>query len=67
MRYDKDSVKTLVKQATMVVVDREIYDVKQCHEDYFEGLTESGEYVQVYYDEIDLELDSIYKTILLNP
>jgi hypothetical protein len=67
MRYDKSSAKTLVKQATMVVVDREIYDVKQCHEDYFEALTEDGEYVQVYYDEIDLELDSIYKTILLNP
>lgn len=67
MKYDESSAKTLIKQATTVVIDDEVYEVNYCDDDWFECTDEDGNPNQFYYSEIDLEKDCIYKLTLLNP
>jgi hypothetical protein len=53
--------------ALYVPADCEGIRVDRCDDDYFVGTgEESGDEYRVYYDEVDLEKDLIYKLVLMN-
>jgi hypothetical protein len=63
-----EQVKSMIQQATVVVIDGASYRVDYCEDDYFHATDEEdGNEVNIEYDEIDLSRDSIFQLTLMNP
>ena len=62
-----EQVKSLIKRATIVIIDGTSYRVEYCEPDYFMATDEdNGDDVAIEYDEIDLARDKIFGLVQLN-
>ena len=62
-----EQVKSLIKRATIVIIDGTSYRVDYCEDDYFAATDEEdGDEVTIEYDEIDLARDKIFGLMQLN-
>ncbi len=63
-----EQVKSMIQEATVVVIDGTSYRVDFSEDEYFQATDEdSGDEVYIEYDEIDLSRDKIFKLTLMNP
>ena len=61
-------LKNMLVDAAVIVLDGCGYRIAYCEENFLMGIDEeTGDEVQIGYDEIDLERDMIYKLTLMNP
>lgn len=67
MKPTQQSVKLLIKEATAIFMDDQLYEINWCDEDQFHVIDENGQEEIFWYDDINLNEVLIYKTILLNP
>jgi len=67
MKYDTTSIRNLIKKATTIFMDDELYEIEWCAEHQFQVKNEFGDSEVFWYEDIDLNEVFIYQTILLNP
>lgn len=61
-------LKTMLHEAAVIVLDGVGYRISYCEDTYILGVDEeTGNEVQIDYDEIDLSRDFVYKLTLMNP
>ena len=62
-----EQVKSLIKRATIVIIEGVSYRVDYCEDEYFHAIDEEdGDQVTIEYDEIDLVQDKIFGLVQLN-
>lgn len=62
-----EQVKSLIKRATIVIIDGTRYRVDYCEDEYFHATDEEdSDQVTIEYDEIDLARDKIFGLVQLN-
>lgn len=67
MKCDQSSVKLLIKQATAIFMDDQLYEIDWCDEEQFQAIAEDGTPDVFWYEDINVNEVLIYKTVLLNP
>lgn len=66
MKHDNQTIKQLIEQSHIFCRDGDVYDIMQCYDEHFIAFDDSnGNEIFVYYDEVDLRNDLIYKC--MNP
>lgn len=61
-------LKAMLQEAAVIVLDGVGYRISYCEDDFIMGVDEeTGDEVQILYDEIDPSRDFIYKLTLMNP
>ena len=62
------SLKSMLQEASVLVLDGQGYRIAYCEEAHLMGIDEvTGDEVTITYDEIDLTRDFLYKLTLMKP
>lgn len=66
MKQDNLTVKQIIEQSHLFCRDGDVYQIMHCDDEHFTAFDDSnGNELFIYYDEVDLDDDLIYKC--MNP